>query len=113
MRRETYQRAGAPVPDELWPPRLLPGLDEWLAAFWEMSNDRSIGSVAGPIPAASIDRWLMLGRVGQNEFSTFRHCIRRMDQAWREASAAKSEAGGDDKIADAPLTPGAFKRITE
>lgn len=62
------------------PPEILPGLEPWFEAFWELGTDRQIGQVVGPIPAASIDRhtagW------PDAEAQAFRRCIRAMDQVF-------------------------------
>lgn len=76
--RAIYQRRGLPIPDDLWPPTLLPGAEEWLDAFLEMSCDRQLGMAAGPIPSASIDRW----PISDDERPAFRACIRAMDKAY-------------------------------
>lgn len=62
---------------------LLPGADEWLAVFWELSTDRQIGHVTGPIPAASIDRRAV--GMHPDEGAMFRKCIRAMDAAYMKA----------------------------
>lgn len=110
-RRETYAKAGAPIPDHLFPPDILPGLQDWIEAFWELHTDRQIGMAAGPIPAASIDRWIAMGRVGPDEEWLFRKCIRAMDGEWRKAADEKAESGQQDKVLDVSLTPDAIKGL--
>lgn len=73
--RAIMQRRGLPIPDDMYPPAMLPGAGEWLAAFKELSNDRQIGMGLGPIPASSIDQW----PVDEGERDSFRACIRAMD----------------------------------
>lgn len=73
---------GEPSSDR-WPPDLLPGADEFLAAFWEMSSDRHIGMTAGPIPLSAIERWAARnGFEDLEEFSVLVSCIREMDSEW-------------------------------
>lgn len=73
------------VPDELWPPELLPGVSEWFEAFRELGTDRQVGFSIGPIPAASIarhtqgwdeveaERFRLVMRVVDSVFLNFTH----------------------------------------
>lgn len=83
LRRRRIEAKGKPIPPELLPPKLLPGAEEWLSAFWELSTDRQIGFSTGPIPSASIDRRTM--RMDEEEAVMFRTCIRAMDQSFLKA----------------------------
>jgi hypothetical protein len=82
---DKHEENGRTPPAYLYPPDLLPGADEWLGAFWEMSTDRRFSG--GPIPAESIDRW----PVHPDEADTFRRCIRAMDEAFRDHFAKPKE----------------------
>src|SRR5690554_1936865 len=81
---------------ELEPPELLPGLSEWLDDFFELSTDRQIGMVAGPIPKASIDRhvegW------SHDEADMFRACMRAMDSVY----LSNAENGPEQTQSDNP-----------
>lgn len=68
------------MPADLWPPDLLPGADEWLAAFTELSTDRHVGEAIGPIPSSAIRAW-SAGWPDQEQ-ERFRACIRAMDRAF-------------------------------
>lgn len=58
-------------------PELLPGLRAWYDDFQELSTDRQLGVVAGPIPRSSIVEhtrgW------PDDDAEMFRICMRRMD----------------------------------
>jgi len=69
-----------PLPTHLIPPEVFPGFEPWIEAFWELSTDRQIGSVLGPIPAASIHRHVM--GWCEEEADLFRVCIRFMDRVF-------------------------------
>lgn len=95
------------MPEALWPPRLLPGGQEWLEAFWELGTDRQIGMKAGPIPASSIEAFADRQDMHDSERATFRQCVREMDAEWLAMQ------NGDDRepISDHPLTPDRFKAM--
>lgn len=75
--RDALERAGKPVPDRLRMPDILPGCDEYLAAFFELSSDRQIGMAPGPLPAASIARHVQ--GWDQTEAERFRQVMRALD----------------------------------
>lgn len=66
--------SGAPQPE------LQPGLGDWYEDFFELSTDRQLGMVPGPIPSASISRhtegW------DDEDAEMFRVCIRAMDAVY-------------------------------
>lgn len=76
--RKIYKRRGIPIPAHLWPPKLLPGADEWLGAFTDLSTERQIGMGPGPIPASAIEAW----PVDAAERETFKACMRAMDHEY-------------------------------
>lgn len=77
----------------MFPPELLPGADEFLSAFWQLSGDRQLGMQAGPIPFASIDRWAArAGIVDPDEFQCLVNCIQVMDAEWLGQGAAPKPA---------------------
>jgi len=116
------EEAGEPIPDDLYPPETLPGLSEWLAAFWELTTERPLGyGAVGPIPSSAIDRWVAKARMDEAEEELFRHCIRLLDRAYM----VRVNKSGDEKppekppvkpiaipdneyIAERPLTPALF-----
>lgn len=72
---------GRPIPSHLFRPDLLPGLDPWLDAFWELSTDRQVGGYGtGPIPAASIAR--ACADLCPDEAEMFRRCMRALDRVY-------------------------------
>lgn len=68
------------MPESLIPPAVLPGFEDWFDAFHELSTDRQIGNIIGPIPAGAIarhvDGWC------NSEASLFRRVIRAMDAVY-------------------------------
>ena len=90
--RAIMHRRGIAIPDDMWPPDLLPGAEEWLDAFLELTTDRQMGMGLGPIPSAAIDRW----PVEDAERASFRACIRAMDREYlahgRDDQPAKADA---------------------
>ncbi|WP_437437240.1 phage tail assembly chaperone [Shinella daejeonensis] len=97
QRRRRLEARGKPIPDELWPPDLLPGADAWLSAFWELSTDRQIGFATGPVPSSSIDRYTAGWE--PEEASRFRHCIREMDKAFMKAISSDVDLPDSDNPA--------------
>lgn len=54
-------------------------------AFFDLSTDRQIGQVMGPIPWASIDRYAARYSIhGNDEFEQFAAMIRTLDLSYRE-----------------------------
>lgn len=97
--RAIYQRRGIPIPDDLWPPDLLPGAQEWLDAFIELSTERQMGMGLGPIPSSAIDRW----PVDDVERPAFRACIRAMDREYLAHSRDDAKAPADGQTVAAML----------
>lgn len=74
---------GPDISDNLCPPELIPGAEGLLTAFWELSTDRQIGMAAGPLPAASIDRWLQaVGCDDPDDAGEAIACFRAMDAVY-------------------------------
>lgn len=78
--RDALEAAGKPVPDRLKMPEILPGCDDYLAAFFELSSDRQIGMAPGPLPAASIARHV--AGWDSAEAERFRQVMRALDQVF-------------------------------
>lgn len=85
---------------------LMPGAEEWLGAFMDLSTDRQFGMGVGPLPAASIDRWIDRAGLGDDEAASFRGCMRAMDRAYREGQDPEAQ-----RVADRPLTPALFSAM--
>ena len=58
------------------PPPVVPGFEHWIDAFYDLSTDRQLGQVIGPIPDASIVRH------PENVYRLFKRCIRAMDDVY-------------------------------
>jgi hypothetical protein len=98
---EALEVKGRPIPAHLYHPEILPGLEPWLLAFWELSSDRAIGGHStGPIPAASIAR--ECADISPEEAAMFRRCMRAMDKVY--LAHLTSAADKPKKV----LTPEAF-----
>ncbi|MEO1948478.1 hypothetical protein [Thioclava sp.] len=85
-------------------PMLLPGAEEFFFAFMEISTDRQwiMGpdkSVPGPIPSASIDRWIDRNGHGYDE-PLVRGVFRAMDNEFQAASSTNRPV-----TSVRPLTP--------
>lgn len=78
---EERAKSGANTPALNNRPILLTGLDFYFKAFNDLSYDRPIGMVAGPIPWSSIIKWCQLNHIHDiNEIDTFIRYIRAMEQ---------------------------------
>lgn len=62
------------------PPELMPGLRIWFDDFFELSSDRQLGMVTGPIPASTIDRYV--ADMDWEDADMARACLRAMDAAY-------------------------------
>lgn len=66
-------------------PTLQPGLDVYLAAYYELQHDRPIGMSAGTIPWSSIQRWADLhGMLDMDEVADLENHIRMLEAAERK-----------------------------
>lgn len=97
--REIYKRRKIPIPDDMWPPALLPGAQEWLAAFHELSTERQIGMGVGPIPGSAIRGW----PVAEDERELFHRCIRAMDGEYLSHARADQPVNADTNTVLATL----------
>lgn len=89
---EHLNKQGKPIPDHYAPPEIMPGYDQWIEAFQELSTDRHLTDYGpGPIPSASIDRHV--AEWSEWDAALFRKCIRAMDAARIDAMADKDEGG--------------------
>jgi len=82
-----------PLPDFIKnEPELLPGLEIYLKAFWDLSTCRQMGMGLGPIPWLSIQEYVtILG--GDEDFQEdFCHYIRRMDGEYLAWCSDKNKA---------------------
>lgn len=80
---ERHDASGEPIPEGLWPPDVAPGGEALLSAFWELSTDRQVGMSVGPLPAASIARWLAeTGVTDPDDATDAVECFRAMDAVY-------------------------------
>ncbi|WP_435531518.1 phage tail assembly chaperone [Pseudogemmobacter faecipullorum] len=98
IRRKRFEERGKPIPAHLWPPEILPGYEDWFAAFFELSTDRPTSDHgSGPIPAGSIARHC----IGwpEDEQEAFRTCVRAMDAAWLKSQRNEPDLPESDNPA--------------
>lgn len=101
-----------PIPESIQnAPVLLPGLEFYYAAFWNLTTDRPIGMAEGPIPWSSMQRYCAQHGVTGFDFDRFIVLMRMMDNAYgehRESERSKSEkkrigsSNGAKKVRGAP-----------
>lgn len=106
---EEAEETEGQVPPELEPPELLPGLETIFDDFWDLSTDRQLGMVAGPIPSASIARYV--AGMSHEDAEFFAHCIRALDAVYlgkREDPVDPEDAASSNPARDA--FRGAFGR---
>lgn len=74
---------GLAIPGHLFAPDLLPGADEFLTAFWELSTDRPVGMAVGSIPFSSISAYaLWHSYEGADELAVLVRMIRACDRVF-------------------------------
>lgn len=77
------------------PPLRADGDDLYLAAFWDLDTERSIGMGLGPIPRHQIrDRGLELG-LEPDTLEAFVYVIRQMDNAYLKHESARLKADAE------------------
>lgn len=76
-------------------PELQPGLLYYYIVWQELSNDRQLGMSVGPIPSASIDRFIEQERIGPDDAVELRFHIRAMDRAFLEHCSKQSKSKKD------------------
>lgn len=87
-----YQRQGLEPPEALQRPPVLPGGQELLEAFIEMSFARPVAQSPARIPFTVVCQWChMRGVDDPEEVSNVLHYIRAVDEAWLEAVAANGD----------------------
>jgi len=77
------RRMNLPLPDSVAnPPDLDEGLEWYLAAFEELSSDRSCGMSPGPIPGWAIRRFARDCYLAADEEDDLTYLVRRLDAAF-------------------------------
>ncbi len=93
---------GKRVPKELIPPTIIPGYESWFEDFWELSSNRMVGQVFGPLPKWTIDSHTLGWPPG--EARVFRKVMRSMDQIylkWVNGQGEKEAPESDNSARDA------------
>lgn len=76
-------------------PELEPGLLYYYIVWQELSNDRQLGFSVGPIPSASIDRFIEQEALSLDDSVDLRHHIRALDRAFLEHCSNQAKAKKD------------------
>jgi hypothetical protein len=83
------RRGGRLPPAVANPPRLLPGLEMYLDAFWSLNTCRTVDG--GPIPWTAIETWLDRARIfALNERHSAHYILRSMDNEYLKWLAAEA-----------------------
>jgi hypothetical protein len=99
-RKTLAERGVRNIPEYLFQPEELPGVGQWVSAFFELSTDRRV--VGGPIPWSSIKAY----PVAPDEADIFHRCIRDADAAYLDYVTKPPEK----REPTMPMMPGgAFK----
>jgi len=61
---------------------LLPGDEFYFAAFWELSSERQVGQVFGPIPWSRVVDYAFFAGLNASMLSLFLRVIRAMDDGY-------------------------------
>jgi hypothetical protein len=80
---KSCMQSGMPLPDFIKnEPELMPGLEIFLQAFWDLSTCRQMGMGLGPIPWTSVQEYCTING-GSEEFNRDMHFhIRQLDAAY-------------------------------
>ena len=107
--RAQAEKFSMELPDKI---KNKPKVPESLAftwrAFWELSTDRTIGMVEGPLPWSSIDRYAKrYGITDLDDFDYFSILLKQMDATYMEFRGKKSgktnmNVGGEEKVFTPP-----------
>lgn len=78
-------QTGMPIPDFIKnAPELMPGLEVFLQAFWDLSTCRQIGMGLGPIPWTSVESYATLYFESDGFKQDLHFHIRQLDAAYLE-----------------------------
>jgi hypothetical protein len=87
---------GMPIPDRIQnAPGLLPGLDIFLGAFFELDSERTHSNGVTMIPASKIHDWADRYRLSDEMREDMIHHIRWMDADHCKRVAAKQKAAAE------------------
>lgn len=82
-------KEGWDIPQELLPPDLIEGYEDWFGDFFELSTERQIGMAEGQIPKSAIDRHIE-GWHYEDAF-VFSCAIREMDALYLSRGSKESD----------------------
>src|SRR5690606_27200047 len=78
-------QTGMPIPDFIKnAPELMPGLEVFLEAFWDLSTCRQIGMGLGPIPWTSVQEYCRINGGGEDFNRDIHYHVRQLDIAYLE-----------------------------
>lgn len=109
-----FEAQGRELPEDLIPPYIIEGYESWYDAFWELSTDRQIGFVTGPIPSKSIREYADYLGLDRGESVRFRSVIRAMDKEFLDVSTPKptpKRGVGPTVDTETKMTPSLFKAM--
>jgi len=75
-------------------PTLLLGSDLWMDAFYELSSERQVGLMLGPIPWSSVRRWGQCFNLDEEQLEDLHWYMSRLDAAFLKHSATTGGGSG-------------------
>lgn len=90
--------AGQPIPDRVAnAPRLMPGLELYLNAFFDLDSERTHGFSLSPIPWSAIFRYGKAYGFDKEQQEELIYFVRKLDQAHLNRLSKKQEAENGKK----------------
>jgi hypothetical protein len=87
---ESCMREGLPLPQRIEnAPELAPGLEFYLAAFYELESSRPMGLDVGPIPWTALQDYALSLGLDDEEQDDLKHHVRALDVAYLKHRAKK------------------------
>lgn len=87
-------REKAPLPEKFAnAPELLPGLDLYYSAFFDLSTCRPLGFAEGPIPWLAIDRYCEANDIEGEQREDLHFHVRALDRAYLQWRANQQQRG--------------------
>lgn len=86
-------RTGQPIPDRIrFKPKLLPGLDLYLQAFYALDSERPIGMMSpGRIPWSKVYQYASVYKFSPEQFDDLTFYISALDEAHLDRIRAMSK----------------------
>lgn len=92
--------AGQPIPERIAnAPRLMPGLDLYLNAFFDLDSERTHGFSLSPIPWQSIYNYAKAWEFDKEQLEDLVYFVRKLDLAHLNRLRKKQEADNAKKPA--------------